>query len=410
MESVESNSKPNSSLVLDEHSKAKRRASLPDITADLKRPRLDELVSPAAATSQGGRPQHDPIRDEDYRKQVLAELKLGRSKPNSLKRGKPELSHGEVTNQLVYEILRRSRPPATDESDNPEAHFWTGDQAAVGVDLGSVHIPLITKDQQRFRWRDGRPVVQLFRRMEDLDRRVAVQIPSLSSEKDSFQSRCLRDVEKRFLDGQPTDDPWNLLDLGSPLPPSVLPSFLEGENCQLLPRVRDAVLMGSRAERAVAPPEDWNLWRDVLEWVLLSQGGHMTAPHMDSHGFSTWITVQEGRVGFGWLSRPTVQERLEWTSNPDSYPGGNWRYVILPPGWTVFFPSGTIHFVFRIRSEQTLGLGGHILQWTSIRSWLEVVADQMRNPKITNEDMGPSAKKYINIVLELIAKKIKNDY
>ncbi|KAL3952379.1 hypothetical protein ACCO45_012322 [Purpureocillium lilacinum] len=267
-ETVESNSKPNSGLVLDEHSKAKRRASLPDITADLKRPRLDELVSPTAATSQGGRPQHDPIRDEDYRKQVLAELKLG-----------------------------RSRPPATDGPDNPEAHFWTGDQAAVGVGLGSVHIPIITKGQQRFRWSDGRPVVQLFRRMEDLDRHVAVQIPSRSSEKDSFQTRCLRDVEKRFLDGQPTDDPWNLLDLASPMPPSILPSFLEGENCQLLPE---------------------------------------------------------------------------------------------------------------IRSEQTLGLGGHILQWTSIRSWLEVVADQMRNPRTTNEDMGPSAKKYINIVLELIAKKVKN--
>lgn len=38
--------------------------------------------------------------------------------------------------------------------------------------------------------------------------------------------------------------PWNILDLRSPLPPSTFPSFLTDENGQLLPRIRDAVLMG----------------------------------------------------------------------------------------------------------------------------------------------------------------------
>ena len=76
------------------------------------------------------------------------------------------------------------------------------------------------------------------------------------------------------------------------------------------------------------------------------------------------------------MSRPTPEERHQWISNPDSYTGGRWRYIILPPGWTVFFASGTIHLVFRIQAEQTLGLGGHIPQWTSIRKGRWLVSGQ----------------------------------
>jgi hypothetical protein len=196
--------------------------------------------------------------------------------------------------------------------------------------------------------------------------------------------------------------------LGAPYLIFVLPSFLGGENCQLLPRVRDAVLMGTRAERIVISSDEWKEWRDILEWVLISEGGNDTAPHTDSHGLSTWITVQKGQVGFGWMSRPTPEERRQWISNPDSYTGGRWRYIILPPGWTVFFTFGTIHFVFRIQAEQTLALGGHILQWTSIRKWLEVVADQVRNPQITNENMEETVKVYIYHILDLMSMRVKN--
>jgi hypothetical protein len=51
-----------------------------------------------------------------------------------------------------------------------------------------------------------------------------------------------------------------------------------------------------------------------------------------------------------------------------------WRYWILKPGQTIYFPSGTIHGVFRIQREQTLALGGHILQWSNISQWLEVIS------------------------------------
>jgi hypothetical protein len=82
-----------------------------------------------------------------------------------------------------------------------------------------------------------------------------------------------------------------LYNLQSPLPQSILPNFLTGENCQLLLLVRNTVLMENSAERVVASTQGWNEWKNVLEWVLMSEGGHNTAPHMDSHGFGTWLTV-----------------------------------------------------------------------------------------------------------------------
>src|SRR5438046_2150067 len=125
--------------------------------------------------------------------------------------------------------------------------------------------------------------------MEDLglDRTVSVQVPSRNSLKDSFENKTLRKVRDRFLNEQPTKDPWNLLDLQNPLP-SILPSFLEGENCQLLLRVRDAVLMGNSAERPIASTEDWNTWRNVIEWALLSEGG------ITRHRIWTAMTSQRG--------------------------------------------------------------------------------------------------------------------
>ena len=79
--------------------------------------------------------------------------------------------------------------------------------------------------------------------------------------------------------------------------------------------------MEGSAERVVAPSQNWNRWKNVLEWVLLSEGGHQTAPHMDSNGLTTWFTVQEGNVGFGWMANPTEEEEKEWMTT-DNYTGG----------------------------------------------------------------------------------------
>ncbi|KAK4159453.1 hypothetical protein QBC43DRAFT_129031 [Cladorrhinum sp. PSN259] len=143
--------------------------------------------------------------------------------------------------------------------------------------------------------------------------------------------------------------------------------------------------MQDSTRRIEAPLRQWVDWKNVLEWVLLSEGGHNTAPYMDSHGYATWITVLEGMFGFGWMIHEP-QHGKEWISHQDPS-AGQWRYIVLRPGQTVFFPSGTIHFVFRTAESQTLALGGHILQWSAIARWMEVVLAQMKCPDITNETM-----------------------
>ncbi|KAK0727157.1 hypothetical protein B0T26DRAFT_809657 [Lasiosphaeria miniovina] len=241
--------------------------------------------------------------------------------------------------------------------------------------------------------------------MGGLDKSVSVQIPSRKAKTKSFEVRNLREVRNRFLDQNNTGDPWNILDLQSPLPQSILPNFLTGENCQLLLQVRNTALMENSAERVVASTQQWSEWKNVLEWALLSEGGHNTAPHMDSHGFATWITVQEGSIGFGWMSFPPEEERNLWTADP-SYTGGRWRYVVLKPGQSVFFVPGTIHFVFRTRERQTLALGGHILQWSDIKRWMQVVLAEMRNPATTNEHMKRSAPKLVRVVAKVVAARV----
>lgn len=378
----------------------RRRASLSELTNNpTKRPRLHDPAldygSLLEIPGQECRTVSNPIPDETYRQQMLKELQSTAHEAESW---------GGRTDKLIARLVQKSKPPT-----NTEAYFLCGEGAAQKVEFGQVDAPIFTQGQQRFRWKGkDRPVSQFFYRMEDLglDRKVSVQIPSRKTQEESCETRTLLDVRDRFLRQQPTWDPWNLLDLQSPLP-SFLPTFLEGDNCQLLLRIRDAVLMGSSAERATAPGQDWNTWRNVIDWALLSEGGHSTAPHMDSHAYSTWITAQEGRIGFGWMSRPSQQEEETWMADPQDSSVGEWRYVVLSPGQTVFFPSGTIHFVFRIRGEQTFALGGHVLQWSSIDRWLEVVVAQMKSPESTNEDMKRSASKYVRVVKGFLENRMQ---
>ncbi|KAB5533524.1 hypothetical protein GE09DRAFT_1227534 [Coniochaeta sp. 2T2.1] len=346
-----------------------------------------------------GAPRLNTAYDNDFRHQVMQELQARKGIQKSM-------SHGNVTARLIYRLLQVAQYPGPDE-----ALLLSGDEAAVRLETGVPDCPVFTEGQQQFAWAPGsRPIVEMFRRMENLNRNVSVQIPSRQSHNASFAVRKLLDVQKRFLESVTgeADDPWNILDLRNPLPPTVMPRFLAGENCQLLSRVRDSVLSGNSAERTVAAKEKWNEWLDVMDWVLMSEGGHHTAPHMDSHGLSTWITIQEGQFGFGWLSKPTEEERKAWMNKPSEFTGGRWRFTVLTPGKTVFFPSGTIHFVFRLKRGQTLALGGHVLQWTGIERWISVLCDQMRNSSITNEDVEWSAPKYLRVVSDLVKNRLNS--
>lgn len=387
----------------------RRAASLPDITEyPSKRLQIDgppPVPSIYITKPYITNPMHDRTADDTYRRQVQAEL-LETSRQDMAFRD----SRGNETDKLVRRLLQKVEQPNTDSSQGAVAAFFcTGDEAASLVEAGSSgDAPIITEGQQQFRWSNrDRPIAQFFRRMGGLDKSVSVQIHSRNATAKSFAVRKLSAVRERFLNQESTLDPWNILDLQSPLPQSILPNFLTGENCQLLLRVRNTVLMENSAERVVASTQEWNEWKNVLEWVLMSEGGHNTAPHTDSHGFGTWLTVQEEGIGFGWMSLPTSEEREAWMADPHGYTGGRWRYVVLKPGQSLYFPPGTIHFVFRVPSRQTLALGGHVLQWSGIQRCMQVLLAQMRNPAITNEDMKSTAPDHVRVIAKLVSAKVK---
>ncbi|KAL5374888.1 hypothetical protein PMIN06_013071 [Paraphaeosphaeria minitans] len=264
-------------------------------------------------------------------------------------------------------------------------------------------------NQQQFRWdsHKGRPIEQLFRRMGNSDRTVSVQRSSLSLQQPSFVPMQLGTVRDIILENKISQDPLNVLDLRNPLPRSILPSFLMGEDCQLLSRIRDTILEGATAERCSAPVAEWNRWRDDEDWALLAQGGAQTLTHQDGCGKATWLTVQEGQLGFGWLSRPSEEEERLWSSDPNAFEGGQIRFVVLRPGQTIYFEAGTIHFVFRLEQDQTLLLGGHIMRWSCVGSWIRTVLNQLRFPDATNEDLLPAAPAYVEAVAQLLVEQTR---
>lgn len=196
--------------------KAQQQLSQPDISAGL---------GPHPLGLQGTqieyRPCLDLTYDEDFRHKVLAELA-----GNFTDLKEDDWSRGETTNRYIHAILSKCKHPNTDVRRGPvDVGFLGGIEAATILESGTERIPIITTGQQQFRWTSNeRPIAQLFRRMEDLSRQVSVQIPSHNFDLPSYETKSLSEIKERFLRGEVSQDPWNILDLRSPLPPSILPN------------------------------------------------------------------------------------------------------------------------------------------------------------------------------------------
>ncbi|KAH8707503.1 hypothetical protein GQ44DRAFT_628656 [Phaeosphaeriaceae sp. PMI808] len=303
-------------------------------------------------------------------------------------------------------INRVTQPAVTPGKSTIEAYFLSGCEAEAHLESDvTLYGPIITEHQQPFQWTkgNGRPIEQLFDRMWNLDRTVSVQDPSHAIEEKSCTQKTLKDVCRSFLDSASNRSQLNVLEMRNPLPRSTLPHFLTGKDCQLLSQVRDVVLDEATAQRISTTAKRWNEWKDDEEWILLAQGGAMTLAHQDSCGKATWLTVQEGLVGFGWVSRPTEDERVKWGQDPVNFCPGELRYVVLRPGQSVFFKSGTIHFVFRLQDTQTLMFGGHVLRWSRVAMWMDLLWQQFDSPDISNEDLSPRmVRTYVKAVEQLI--------
>ncbi|KAK4569916.1 hypothetical protein LTR86_002885 [Recurvomyces mirabilis] len=295
----------------------------------------------------------------------------------------------------IMDLLNVAEPPRTGEA------LWlvTPDQAAKWLAPGQYFDgPIVVHGQQIL------PLQSIDDFLgEHFDDSIQVSIQDPSTYKvPHVRDVTMRQVKERF--SQPvTGNPWNLLELATHREDGLRPAFLNTSECSLLTKVK---LPGSGDTASRRGFTDG--WKEVEKWTLVAQAGALTEPHQDSHGYSTYISVNQGVVGFGWLSKPTAGERAGWCGHHDSYIGGRWRYVILRPGMTVYFPAGTVHFVFRHPDAgNTLAFGGHVLRCSQIVRWINVLLQESAIPNVTNEDLSLSAPGYLKSVEKFVKQALK---
>lgn len=370
------------------------------LTSDPLTPQTPQTTSSETSL----RPTLDIDRNSKYREESLHDL----AELSNI--FKPE-THGLEANDSVKHYLDMSTLPVVDTVKHMrEIRLFTMEEARELVEGNPLKDPVAVnwsgRDWRPKSWPKSRPIEQFCQLLVGDKTTICVQTPSQLYDEPSFKETTLGEVIKTFLTQEtPSSDPINALDLHCPFP-CVRPPFLNDPNCMMLDEIKRFVLSNGSAQRITADSDKYKMWHEWEQWALLSQGGNTTAPHTDSHGLATWIAPQEAGFGFGWLSRSTRQEFIDWVENRLSYQGGRWRYIFLQPGQAVFFPSGTIHYVFRTREHQTLAFGGHILQWSNTNHWLDVLELQIEFPNSTNEDMGEALVQMLKAVDTLLGEKI----
>jgi len=316
--------------------------------------------------------------------------------------GKPKTANiSRRQARRIGHLLQLVKPPTANE-----ALFLTGEEASAQCENGEYfHGPIITKNQQPL---PLQTVTQFLDEFYDDKAKVWTQDPSFLVSRNATPVReiTIAKLKDRFWQGISKGDvPWNCLEMATHVEDGLRPTFLNNEDCRLLTKLKIPASGDFASRRGYQPG-----WKEVEKWSLLAQGGALTEPHQDSHGYNTYITINQGTVGFGWLSNPTVEERLAWCKAPDKYAGGKWCCVILRPGQTVFFPSGTVHFVFRLAAlGDTLAFGGHVLRCSQIVRWAETMIEEVKDPLITNEEITVSAAAYLERVEKFVKQAKKQD-
>ncbi|KAK5125427.1 hypothetical protein LTR85_000536 [Meristemomyces frigidus] len=294
-------------------------------------------------------------------------------------------------------LLLVATPPEADD-----AIYLSGEEASKYLEANKYFGgPIFTKNQQTL---PTQTVEKFLAECYDDDVTVYVQDPAVRVARNTphVRARTMADVKQRFAK-PPTDKPWNLLELAAHCEDGLRPAFLNTEDCRLLTKLKFPS-SGDKASRKGYDPG----WKEVEKWALVAQAGALTEPHQDSHGYSTYITVNEGIFGYGWLSNPTTEERQAWSRSHHSYIGGRWCYSVLRPGDTVYFPAGTVHFVFRLPAAgNTLAFGGHVLRCSQIVRWIKTLIEEKAAPDITNEDLTVSAPGYLDRVEKFVQQAMQ---
>lgn len=286
-----------------------------------------------------------------------------------------------------------------------DALFLTSSEAMEQLAPGKFwNNVIITAEQQPL---PLQTIDQFLREFYEEEVLVWIQDCSAKSSKQapSIRQVPIKAVRERFASDQPVHPkPWNLLELATHHEDGLRPRFLNNEDCRLLTKLKIPTA-ADHTRRKTYPVG----FKEVEKWALLAQAGALTLPHQDSHGYSTYITVNVGLVGFGWLSSPTTEKRAEWNKRTQKFIDGPWKYVVLKPGQTVYFPAGTVHFVFRLPSAgNTLAFGGHVLRCSNIVHWVRCLLEEVKSASVTNEDLTDSATGYLERVERFVVEAKKS--
>ncbi|KAF4984961.1 hypothetical protein FDECE_16940 [Fusarium decemcellulare] len=317
--------------------------------------------------------------NDEFKKRTLDEL---------MEVGEDE-SWGAESSRSCRDYLLRSSCPTIDQRNGlVDAHFSTIEEAKQLVEKTTPKVPIFTRCRNAGSWKAHlRPIVDYLTQAEGAQMtKLDVQKYCLPTNEPSYVPVTQLDLICHFVrDDQGCDglDLWNALDLKNYVRHQHVPEFLTNSNCGLLGDLRQHAKKTRGAKRV-----DKLLGKDPQHFALIADGGMNTYPHSDSHGYSTFLTVQEGELIFGWLSGPDDDTWDQWAQNPRYCKYGEWRYVVMKPGDSVYLPSGMPHYVVRKKGSQTFILGGHVLQWSNLQGWASLLRKQMANPVATNEHMA----------------------
>lgn len=270
-----------------------------------------------------------------------------------------------------------------EEADSPNAYFVSSNDARNLAETRSdLNVPIFTECPETSSWLDEkglRPIEQLLERFPNDDEQLPIRCPQCPNDHEYYESLSIVKLKEIFKQQRKSKEPWNVVDLLSPLPSSTVLFFLASPNCSFLTDIRPVLSVDTDDDdRMQVVREHWEQFQNLF---FIAETGASTPPHYDPYGYATYISCLEGELGFAWADRPSEADLNNWRANEDDcHDKLRWLYRVLRKGDTIFFPPGTIHYVFRLpEGEQTFTASGHLVRRTNITQWLRLMSKNIED-------------------------------
>ncbi|KAF2672891.1 hypothetical protein BT63DRAFT_409961 [Microthyrium microscopicum] len=203
--------------------------------------------------------------------------------------------------RVMKDFFKSMRPPSQDE-----AHMLSEEDAKELIESGApINGPIFVSTPNLVNWTASDPLTAFFEEYspDQMKWTVDVQTPlKLRTNADETASRMtIGQLYERFrCEGT---EYLNALELANPIPSSD-PEFLRGVNSRVYHRALHRCASEGKAGRTRVT--------DGRHWALVGQSGALSPPHEDWGGKDTFITCQRSRIGYGWFSDLSDDDRKAW--------------------------------------------------------------------------------------------------